>query len=72
MNIRRKRHSVMLYVNCLPFLIPESRILEDVILGNIISAIKNGSDCFGNPPLDPFDYQDNIHFENLDLLNLIL
>jgi len=41
-------------------------------LGNIISAIKNGSDCLGNPPLDPFDYQENIHFENLDLLNYAL
>jgi len=48
----------------------ESRILEDIILGNIISAIKNGSDCFGNPPLDPLDYQEDIHFENLDLLDI--
>lgn len=50
----------------------ESRILEDIILGNIISAIKNGSDCFGNPPLDPLDYQEEIHAENLDLLGYIL
>jgi hypothetical protein len=62
----------MLYVNCLPFLIPESRILEDIILGNLISAIKNGSDCLGNPPLDPFDYEENINFENLDLFDLAL
>jgi hypothetical protein len=52
--------------------ISESRILEDIILGNIISAIKNGSECFGNPPLDPLDYQENIHVENLDLLNYVL
>jgi hypothetical protein len=46
--------------------------LEDIILGNILDAIKNGSDCFGNPPLDPLDYQENIHFENLDLLSFVL
>lgn len=50
----------------------ESRILEDIILGNIISAIKNGSECFGNPPLDPLNYQENIHLENVDLLNYVL
>lgn len=72
MNIRRSSHNAMLYVNCLPFLIPESRILEDIILGNLISAIKNGSDCLGNPPLDPFDYEENINFENLDLFDLAL
>jgi hypothetical protein len=60
------------FINCLIFLIPESRVLEDIILGNIISAIKNGSECFGNPPLDPLDYQENINFENLDLLNIAL
>jgi len=59
-------------VNCLTFLIPESRVFEDIILGNIISAIKNGSDCFGNPPLDPLDYEEDLHFENLDLLNYVL
>jgi hypothetical protein len=62
----------MLYVNCLPFLISESKIFEDIILGNIISAIKNGSDCFGNPPLDPFDYEESINVENLDLLGAIV
>jgi len=50
----------------------ESRVMEDIILGNILSAIKNGSDCFGNPPLDPFDYEENINLENLDLLGLAL
>jgi len=50
----------------------ESRVFEDIILGNIISAIKNGSDCFGNPPLDPLDYEEDLHFENLDLLNYVL
>jgi len=50
----------------------ESKVLEDIILGNIISAIKNGSDCLGNPPLDPLDYQEDIHFENLDLAGYVL
>jgi hypothetical protein len=72
MNIRRSSHNVTLYVNCLPFLIPESRVLEDIILGNLISAIKNGSDCLGNPPLDPFNYEENISFENLELFDLAL
>jgi hypothetical protein len=46
--------------------------LEDIILGNIISAIKNGSECLGTPPLDPLDYQEDINFENLDLLGYVL
>jgi hypothetical protein len=52
--------------------IPGARILEDVILDKIISAIKNGSDCFGNPPLDPLNYEDNIHLENITILDYIL
>lgn len=50
----------------------ESRIFEDTILKNIISAIRNGSDCLGIPPLDPLDYEDNIHIENVEVKNAVL
>ncbi|KDR15842.1 hypothetical protein L798_09552 [Zootermopsis nevadensis] len=50
----------------------ESRILEDRILEMVISAIKNGSDCLGNPPLDPFEYEENIHFENIEVPDYVL
>jgi hypothetical protein len=45
------------------FLIPDSRILEDIVLGNIIAAITLGSEYTGNLPLDPLEYQ-NVQFED--------
>ncbi|PNF16735.1 hypothetical protein B7P43_G00851 [Cryptotermes secundus] len=50
----------------------ESRIFEDTILKNIISAIRDGSECLGIPPLDPFDYEDNIHIGYFEIKNTIL